>query len=79
MQEFYLRLNCEFQRTQWKTTGRWKIMKKEVNMGRYEHQEDQSLGNERCLENQVRIRGGKINSGGFKTHDGVKYKQRRGI
>ena len=33
MQGFYLRINCEFQRIQWKTIGRWKSMKKEVNMG----------------------------------------------
>lgn len=33
MQGFYLIINCEFQRTQWKTIGKWKSMKKEVNMG----------------------------------------------
>lgn len=33
MQGIFLRINCEFQRIQWKTIGRWKSMKKGMNVG----------------------------------------------
>lgn len=52
----------------------WKMEKYEriSEYGGSEHYENQSQGNERCLGNQIRIKGEKLNSCGYKAYDGVK-------